>query len=373
MRANVEHGPLPAHNYASLSKYLDDLGKRNEILLSCTNYLHDETFEQDEDENIATLCHAFRQYCQLCADQNALLEHDIFARSVAEAAARLPKSIGVLITDSEGPEFSPLSTEFSLPIYASVRMMLRPSPWVPAIVSMLPQQPSKLLYQLPHAFSEADHPLTNLRIFLITNTELAFSLSEVQAEDLVSATKDLKVLDLDCQLTAQAFQSRFASLLLNGTNLRSVTLHFKCWYWSSTPQSQECSAKPLLELLPWANLKEISLIGTSIHGHELSELLQKLSPGTCVTLDYVHLLTGLWVDLLDVLRTKADCNSSVIDPTGSEDENLGKVFETSWGVPVGTPLAFATAYIRGQISENPLRSSLTQDNGDTGQDHLLSW
>lgn len=187
----------------------------------------------------------------------------------------------------------------------------------------------------------------------------------VQAEDLVSATRNLKVLYIGCHLTTRAFQSkipsgapfdssRFASLLLNGTNLRSVTLSF-----DYRLRTEDSNAKALLALLPWANLKEFKLIGACIHGHELSELLEKLSPGTYIYLDFVHLLTGLWADLLDVLRTKADYKSYVSNPTGNENEGLDPVFDTWWGASAPTP---ASAYIRGEVSENPLRLSLTQDN-----------
>jgi hypothetical protein len=71
------------------------------------------------------------------------------------------------------------------------------------------------------------------------------------------------------------------------------------------------------------------------------------------------LVSGVWVDLLDVLRGKAECNSSVIWMKGKEDEkprhafhNIDKEWQEKWEEDAENP---ASTYIRGQISQNPLR------------------
>jgi hypothetical protein len=118
--------------------------------------------------------------------------------------------------------------------------------------------------------------------------------------------------------------------------------------------------EPLLATLPWDNLKEISLTCAFIHYHELIQHIEKLSPTTYIAFQEVCLLSGVWVDLLDALRQKADCSSSVVWMRGKEDERLGQTFtyvdedwEEKWEEDTENP---ASAYIRGQIAENPLRS-----------------
>ncbi|KAG6368403.1 hypothetical protein INS49_002609 [Diaporthe citri] len=168
----------------------------------------------------------------------------------------------------------------------------------------------------------------------------------------------------------QARVSKLVSLFLNGTNLRSVTLSFNCWQSSQT--DERSSLEPLLALLPWVNLKRISLANGYFQYDELSKHLEKLKPGTYIDMDGVHLLSGLWADLLDVLRLKADCDSTVRDSTGNDDEELDYTYRGNFITWDDTP-NLATAYIRGDVFQNPLRSPPAQDNtdqDDVDQDHM---
>lgn len=362
--------PTPRdHDY--LSKTFDNIGKRHEILLSCADYLRAGTYQPDDDQILATLSQVHRQYSQLSDDQNALLQNDTFTTSVAGAVARLPQITGLFITDDKGFEMCPLWTEISSPIYRTVRnRLLQPSLWCDLGVSLLAQRPFELLYRLLLAVFRAGNSLTELRIRVSSDMDHETKLSHEQVRGLVSAAGHLQVLETDCHLTVQlpvqehssgerASVCKLASLLLNGRNLRSVALRFAPW-----PETNAWRVGPSIALLPWASLKKISLQMFFVHFDELSTCLEKLTPRACILLEEMHLMSGLWVDLLDVIRAKADCHSDVIEPEGNDPADATDAFFnafTQWNCE-SSP---ATAYIRGQITDNPLRPRPDQGNVDT--------
>ncbi|KAK7698111.1 hypothetical protein SLS64_012886 [Diaporthe eres] len=353
--------------HEKLCESVKSLGERERIVRSYTNFLRTGTYQSDEDQNMAIL----RQvYHRLLNDQTDFLRDDTFVTIVAEAVARMPMVAGLSITDHLNFKLRLPSTEMSGPLYAPVRKrLLKPRTWDPELVSLLPQKPFKLLYQFPLAFIRAGNPLTELRISLKPNIDHKMRLGEELVKDLVSAAEHLKVLEIDCELGTRAVQSggqqasvsELVSLFLNGTNLRSVTLRFGHWEY---PPIERSSLEPLLALLPWVNLKKISLVNGYFQYGELSEHLDKLRPGTCILLEEVHLLSGLWVDLLDVIRAKADCHSDVIYPEGCEDAETTGAFANQFQES-NRKSSPAAAYIRGQITDNPLRSLADQGNMDT--------
>lgn len=351
-----------------LCKVVESMGKREEIIRSYTKFSDTWKSESDEDQHVATVCQAYEEYNRLLNNQNALLKNGTFVTSVAEAMARMPTVAELSITDQLGLNLGPRSDEMSGPMYASVREnLLKSRDWHPELVWLLPQSPVKLLSQLPLTFNRAGNPLTELRICLEPTTDHKLRLSEELVKDLISATEHLKVLEIDCQLTARAVESvdqvgvsKLVSLFLNSADLRSVTL---CFGSKEISQAERLSLEPLLALLPWASLERILLVNGSFKYRELSKHLEKLVPGTYIFLERVHLQNGLWADLLDLLRAKADCQSDVRKPMGGEDKKLDNTYRRKFTV-MDTPSP-AAAYIRGQVTDNPLRSPSDQDNVDT--------
>jgi hypothetical protein len=223
----------------------------------------------------------------------------------------------------------------------------------------LPQQAANLLYQLPVEISRAGNRLKQVHISLQWTTEYEFVLSKEQTQALVHATKDLEVVDIDCLITMKGFQikqpsyerlslSALTGLLSNSTQLTSATLRFNVP--EADQEVQDLNAGPLLAMLPWANLKEIILDRASVHYCDLAGHIQKLSRRTYIHLGKVYLLSGSWANLLDELRKKADDTSIVGELDGNDDWELVHIFE-HWYTAENP----ATAYIRGEISENPLR------------------
>lgn len=364
-------GAARTGDYAQLSGVVETMKERNDILWACMNYLRAEASQADGDQIIATLSEVYEKYSQLVEDQNALLCNDTFVASVAEAVTRVPTVARLVIIDWEHCRFHHEWAQISSPIYPFVRKMpLNPSSWNDSLGSLLKQRSLKLLCQLLPAALRAGNPLTELYLHVSSTEDNNMKLSMEQVRGLVSAAEHLEVLDTNCQLAVQPTQyehpsrervsiSRLASLFLNGTKLRSVNLDY---VWTEVGCLK---AEPSIASLPWSNLEKLSLVFCIIPYDELSKYLQKLAPGTCILLTELHLFNGLWAewaDLLDVIRSKADCHSNVISPEdlgGWQDEFYEK-FATS-----SREESLATAYIRGQIAENPLRSPSDQDNMDT--------
>lgn len=354
-----------------LSEVWDKMGEHHQILLSCISYLQAETYQPDDDQIMAYLSQVYRQYNQLLNDQHAFLQNDTFATSVAGAVARLPKVSGLSITDHGGFDLCPLWTELSIPAYFTLRdWLLRPSRWTEKNVSQLAHRAFEFLYQSLLAIFRADNSLAELRIRVDPTIDHEMRISPEQVRDLVSAARHLQVLEIDCCLTVQPTPyeypsgervtiSRLASLFLSSSNLRSVTLTL-----GPEPEADGWKVEPSLALLPWANLRKISLTNTYIHFDELSTYLEKLTPGTCIHLTGMYLLSGLWVDLLDVIRAKADRHSNVIAPAGNEASERTEEFYRKFESRPGES-SLATAYIRGEITDNPLRSPPDQGNMDT--------
>ncbi|KAH8743443.1 hypothetical protein F5883DRAFT_592959 [Diaporthe sp. PMI_573] len=354
------------------SNLINKLRSRTEILSSCDKYLESEVMQPDEDQNMAILCQIYRQYSHLISEQKALLEHGTFVKRVTEAVARMPTVTGLSITD-EDFRLLDVMPEVPDPIYASFReRLLTTSSWAPRVLPQLSKRPVMLLYHLPLAIINGGIRLVRLHINLDPSKEHKLRLSNEEARGLVSAGEHLEALNISCQMTVQAFRKRrtskqtslceFTCLFLKSKRLRSVSLHCH----SEAGRLVRYSAEPLLGLLPWASLKEISLISLSIHYHELKPHIEKLVRGTCIFLDRVYLLSGTWVVLLDMLRGKADCNSVVSLPEGKEDDDPGEAFSeltADWD-EYDNP---ASAYVSGRLSENPLRSLLVPDG--TGQDN----
>jgi len=104
----------------------------------------------------------------------------------------------------------------------------------------------------------------------------------------------------------------------------------------------------------WTTLKTLWLAGVAIHYAELSDHINELSPGTHIVLEDVYLLSEFWADLVDVLREKADCNSTVTCLAGNNDGE-GDFFSDiveQWEDEENP----ASAYITRKCSDNPLRS-----------------
>lgn len=357
----------PNETTAHLLEILRNIEKRNGIMRSCNQYCLAESSQPNSDQNIATLRQAHEQHKQLVEEQASLLQVDTFGRRLATAIARIPRVVGLSITDRKGFESRRLLTALSDPIYDSVReKLLEPLDWTPEPLWVPLLRPVKLLYQLPLAAFRGGKPVKELRIRLNPTKDTLLRIGKEDMGDLISAAEHLHVLEIDCQLTARPPQplglssvSKLMGLFLGGTKLTSVDLSF-----ASTAESQERSSlEPLVALLPWANLRRLSLSNASFHCDELSKHIEKLMRGTYIYLDEVHLASGLWADLLDVIRTKASSDSDVLDPWGTEDAELHNSYHERF-VAWDNKESVVAAYIRGHVSDNPMLS----DEDDSEED-----
>lgn len=203
-------------------------------------------------------------------------------------------------------------------------------------------------------------------------------LGEKEAGDVANAIQHLRVLsifDYPYAATDEANQhpkewtslSRLLRLFMKAPSLQDVHLGFLDW--PSDSQDQEPNSRSVgntISLLPWTKLRKVSLGCFSIRFDEFATCLEKLEPGAYIMLESVCLLTGTWADLLDLLRTKADRASDVKYPQGGElvqSVDLKQYF-SSFECPKG-PVG---QYIRGVISQNPLRQSHNDSDTDEAEE-----
>lgn len=246
----------------------------------------------------------------------------------------MPTIAEVFITDWPNSPSYPW-TEISDPIYADLREgLFRSRQWDSELLSMLPQTPVDLLYQIPLAFVRARNPLTQLGIHLVSTTDHKLGLRRELLDDLANAAEILEALEINCELILRADKSGglarvsdLVCLLLKGGNLRSVTICFG--YSFPLEHSHMCgsgSLAPLFSLLSWVNLRRICFLHCYFEFDETNEHFDKLKPGSCIVLQNVHLLSGSWADLLDVIRAKADGDSEVLAVRFAEAEAVTDEF-----------------------------------------------
>lgn len=375
---------LTAHE--KLCKVVDNIGKCRNIVQSCDNFLQTQIYQSDKDQTMATLHQAYKVYVQRLNDQDELLQNDKFVQVITEAVARMPTVTGLTITDRVRFTLHLPPTEMSGPFYNSVReQLLQPVPWTPELLSVLSQRPVNLLYKLPLAFIRAGKPLTELRICLEPTATHELILSEELCKDLANAVENLEVVEVNCDLQVncdleadsdmetpavetggQGHVPTLVPFFLKGTKLRSVTLRWKQRFEDDEDRWDRDSLQLLTASLPWGNLKRISLINGDFEYDDLSKHLEKLKPGTYILLKRVKLVSGLWADLLDLIRAKGDCHSDVIKPDTDEPELFTTGFRETYKLESRNGMLNpGTAYIRGQTADNPLRTVPSQGNMDS--------
>ncbi|KAG8159999.1 hypothetical protein KVR01_010636 [Diaporthe batatas] len=316
------YGP-PSSFYTDRS--INNLREHKEALLSCDNYLRTRAFSSSDDEVMNSLLKVHKKCIQLRLDQERLLHSDFaaFAARVATAVKRMPTITDCFITDLPD-EFEKQEWDETLQskrYFSGIQEeLLEPKFCEVSEATSLLKRP--LLYQLPVAVARGGNRLTKLEMFLCSKKTQKVALGEQHIRELGGVAEHLEELWVTCTVAMRdihterragdpATLTEMMSLLLPSKKLRSVSLCFR--REGGGPQRYEAhSAGPLLALLPWANLRRISLQGISINYKEFRGYLEKLQPGAVIMLSCVHLLSGHWADLLDVLREKANSESYAV-------------------------------------------------------------
>lgn len=350
----------------------------SQILRSWKRYIRAESPEQDEDEHVIALRQGYERYKQLLSDQQVLLQGNAFFQKVATAVARMPTVAGLSIADIALVSCDPW-IKFSNPIDQIVQKdLLKTTLWSLDIIEQLVQPSVDFLYQLPLDVGRAGSPLTTLNINFTPKVDMKLNLDEEKARDVLKAAQHLQVLSVSCYSHEVADQEKYPSggysnlsklvrLFLEAPCLQDVELNFRELYSGRQAQgSNSESIGKLVSLLPWTKLRKVALSCFFIRFDEFTTCLEQLEPGACIVLDTVNLLTGTWADLLDVLRTKADCASEVITPLGGEVEELDpdELYD-EYFLATDDAESLATQYVRGILSENPLRQH--HDVSDTDE------
>ncbi|KAL1873013.1 hypothetical protein Daus18300_004154 [Diaporthe australafricana] len=360
---------ISGFDYAWLFEDAKRFSSYHDVLLTCDKYMTGQTLNPDEEQIVSVLRSVYEQHSGLVADQEKLLRGNSFAQIVAEAATRMPRIDEVSISNWDHMnDYCPLLAQLPGRIYHSVRLELAMhSKWKPVILNGLPYRPLDLLYQVPSALAKVVDSLTSLDIDISVATDLKLRLGKTQIKDIARVAKQLKVLQISCRWVEPAILAKqpsgnwanfpqLASCFLKAPKLRSVSLEFGDS--DRNPQSSclnAASVEPLLALLPWTELTEIRLTGFRIHYGKLRTYLEMLQPGALVILINVYLESGIWADVLDLLRGKVDGSSDVIEPGGAKDIELDACWYDHIFLDYVDTDHVVAEYLRGDRTENPLR------------------
>lgn len=132
----------------------------------------------------------------------------------------------------------------------------------------------------------------------------------------------------------------------------------------NTEESKAFDIGPVLNRHKRPGLTKLGLRGVAIHANELELFTSSLRPigylngcyfpGVNFDLLALHLLSGTWAEVLDLLRAKSDDRASLVVPHGAECDNMSineyhRVFvRPSWGNP-----SLAEVYVQRRLLDDP--------------------
>jgi hypothetical protein len=185
-------------------------------------------------------------------------------------------------------------------------------------------------------------------------TEFNFSSRVEEAASFWPTRRTEEVDDLGKLLTT----------MLDTETLRTIRLNFGFLWDNERPPA--FSLGSIFNLRTWPNLVTLRLVGVPLHVRELERFVERLSSSVdIITIDSMHLLSGTWLEGLDILRRKATPRTDFESPYGAEcDEMSGEETQAIFGKDYSNGYhvtAKAETYIRGGSDENPLKRSDVMD------------
>ncbi|KAL9026726.1 MAG: hypothetical protein Q9180_007437, partial [Flavoplaca navasiana] len=261
---------------------------------------------------------AHEEYQARATDQKQVCEKGYFIHSVATAFARMPRARRVEIQQHDDEV---IFRKPAAPICAGedacfVSWMLQPMNWDTARQWGL-RTPHIDALALPGAMYEADVLPQSLDIKITSLPESNDFLTAKELRRLsmgAQQLKDIKIMlqrhrtanDPEFRLhpeTAELHQLRdYIDAVLNTDSIERLSLDFECFFDEDTNLSIDLGS--LMTFRAWGNLVEVSWSSVSLHQKEIECFFkQRRKPLESLRLSTVHLLTGSWVDTLEVLRT----------------------------------------------------------------------
>ncbi|KAK0102038.1 hypothetical protein ONS96_006004 [Cadophora gregata f. sp. sojae] len=313
---------------------------------------------------------AYRGYKKRFTVQKSLHEGDVFTSCIAAAIGRMPMVRRVRLCDYDirrGIPIRLIDNEHVL-----LRSMIRPMSWEESKGSGSHQSPLKLLYSLPIAMHKSGANLTCLEIAVSPPEDFsALALHIGNIQDLTDAMRNLKGFKFSILGSGSAVRAirekgeeehicKFISTVLNTSSVQDIFIDLdRLWsnLFDRSPLGFTLVAS--FSPRPWPNLERLCWRGARVHLADFKHFFERARSVRAVFMMQLHLLTGTWADLLDLLRNILVGHVRIRFPSGAEcsrmsDEEKWRIFD-SRQVRVDS---LADGYIMKRLANNPLRPQL---------------
>ncbi|KAL8997609.1 MAG: hypothetical protein Q9169_003156 [Polycauliona sp. 2 TL-2023] len=317
---------------------------------------------------------AHEEYQSRVTAQHQLLEGRAFVRSVAAALGRMPLAARL---EYQEHDFQSSHWRRTSPLLVGedsdlLWQMLHPMTWDEGREWGLSTPHVNLLAVLPGALYQAGAVLKSLVVNLSSLPESYDILTTAEADSLSMSVQHLKQVQIELRgfrmandaeytldLAEVEYFRRYIDALLSTDSIEKIYLDLSCLSNQERPPLTDLGS--LMTFRTWENLKIVSWRGVPLHQVDLERFLQQLrKPLLDLTLCSVHLLSGSWAEVLEILRrAPTGCRTSLSNPRGAECEELSveeqsRVFDKPkddriWGN------SQAEEYIEGYLDHNPLK------------------
>lgn len=285
------------------------------------------------------LLRAYRKYKRLYARQERLYANDTFPRTIAAAMSRMPNAKRIDIFNSDftarpkrcrRPDFmTMMSSDESL-----INSTLYPITWEKGRRFQLGDPPFALLFQIPKAIKEAGIFLTALDIKVPPDDFYKLSSDEGNLQNIIHSTQGLKSFSFDPKVPycsdlwaadhaheVEAF-GKFLSAHLSSPTLRDIQL--SCDFLRADESRPWFSLGFVLTQNSWPKLESISLTGLAFHFSDIEKFISQFDHPIIIWFKRVHLMSGTWESVLDVLHGKVGAYPTLEDLSGAEFDNFSE-------------------------------------------------
>ncbi|CAL8578327.1 hypothetical protein XPA_004116 [Xanthoria parietina] len=261
---------------------------------------------------------AHEEYRSSVTDQKQVCENGTFCRTVAAAIDRMPRARRLELREHDGE--SPRRKGWA-PFRAGddlyfLYLVLRPMTWGEGRLWAL-GAPHIDLLGLPSAFHEAGTILKSLNINITSPPEAQDALTAEAMRSLSLSVQQLKYIEIKLLGHAtenftelgQAFDTTelqylrdYVDAVLNTDSIECLSLDFSCFSDEATGPLTDLGS--LMTFRRWENLVDVSWNSVSLYQKELERFFRQLrKPLKYLHLSSVRLLSGLWAETLEILRT----------------------------------------------------------------------
>ncbi|SZF03003.1 unnamed protein product [Blumeria hordei] len=301
------------------------------------DYVNDDSENKPTDESVGyqkILLAAYEQYRQKYAAQEKLLKSGDLPRVVAAAMARMHNATRLDLHNSEftrryrRPDYlTMINNEESL-----IKSTLFPITWEKGMRFELGNPPLELLFQLPAAIYEAGVFLSTLEIRAPPCDFLSLASNKESLQKVKHATQRLRNFSYDprvsyCSGLWSAEESNEIEALGEYLNahLQSPLLEdirLSCDFLQIDAVAPWFNLGVVLTRNHWPRLKIISLTGLAFHFSELEMFINQVQKPLTVWFRRLHLLSGTWSKVLDILRGKVGSYPTIEDLSGGEFDEM---------------------------------------------------